>query len=144
MTVKSWVRGRLYLASSNTTEAVPLGKVVDFQHDYGLNSEDVQYAGAGVTTAISLLSSPNIAINWIRDTSENIVLTAARHWRDSGTGVKFYLYPDITGEATAYAYGYAGLEGVSLGGGAAAGVKGSFTLRPSASESVWDDALIPG
>jgi hypothetical protein len=140
---QSWVRGRLYLAISNTTEAQPLTKVVDYSHDRGLNNEDIKYAGAGVTQALSLLASPSIACNFYRDKDQNVVLAAARYWRDSGLGVKFYLYLDITGEATVYAYGYAALEGVSEGGGADAGVKGQFTLRPGP-EAVWDDAKIVG
>ena len=96
-----------------------------------------------MTTVLELLSKPGIDVNYIRDNTENIVLTAARWNRDNGTGVKFYLYLDITNEATVYAYGYAMLEGVSIEGGAADGIKGSFTMRPGP-EAVWDDARLVG
>lgn len=143
MTVKSWVKGRLYLGQSASTEASPLGKAVDFSYDMGHETEDVAYAGAAITTVLELLSKPGIDVNWVRDNTEAIVLAAARYCRDSLAGVKFYLYLDITNEATVYAYGYAMLEGVSLAGGAADGMKGSFTLRPGP-EAIWDDARLVG
>lgn len=143
MTVKSWVKGRLYLAPDSSTEASPLGKAVDFSHDMGHETEDVAYAGASITTVLELLSKPGIDVNWIRDNTETIVLNAARNCRDNLTGVKFYLYLDITNEATVYAYGYAMLEGVSLAGGATDGMKGSFTLRPGP-EAIWSDSRLTG
>ena len=85
MTLKAWLKGRLYLAPSSSTEASPLGKVVDFSYNQGQASEEVRYAGATVTTVINLLSNPQVQVNWIRDTTENLVVTAARWWRGWGT-----------------------------------------------------------
>lgn len=141
MTVKSWVKGRLYLAISNTSEASPLGKAVDFSLDMGQQTENVAYAGASVTTVLELLSEPGIDLNYVRDNSEDIVRKAARHNRDNLTGVKFYLYLDIASEATVYAYGYGMLEGVTVEGGATDGIKGSFTIKPGP-EAVWDDSML--
>jgi len=140
---KSLVRGRLYLASNHTSEAAAIFKAVDFNIDHGLQNEDVKYAGASVTTTLGLLSAPSIAVNYLRDTGQSIITDAIRWWRDNGTGVKFYLYLDITGEALIYAYGYAALEGTSLQGAADAGIRGSLTLRPGP-EDVWDDHFITG
>ena len=137
----SWVKGRLYLATSNTSEASPLAKAVDYNYDHGVNNEDVAYAGAGITTKLMLLSSPSIAINYIRDRGENLVVAATRYWKANGLGVKWYLYINLTDEATVYAYGYAAFEGVSLAGGATSGNKGAFTLVPGP-EEVWDDHLL--
>jgi len=139
----AWAKGRLYLADSNTTEATPINKAVDYQYTPGENNEDIEYAGATVGQALSLLGKPSIAVNFIRDSGQNLVIKAARHWRDNGTGVKWYLYLDLTNEASVYAYGYAALEGTQLSGAATAGQKGTFNLRPGP-EDVWDDSAIVG
>jgi len=138
----SWVRGRLYLAPDDTAAAQPLTQTIDFSFDAGLANEERPFTGARVTPRISLLSSPSIAINYNRLSTQEVVWDAARHWRANGTGVRFYLYLDTTSEATVYAYGLAGLEGVSLAGGAAAAMAGTFTLVPAEDGQTWDDTAL--
>lgn len=136
----AWLRGALYLAGDDTAAASPMAEVIDFSYDVGQNNEERPFTNPTnkVTPRIALLSSPSCAINYNRRSDESKVAAAVRHWRDNGTGVRFYLYLDVENEAAKYLYGKAGLEGVSTTGGASAALAGSFTLVPGP-EAEWSD-----
>lgn len=137
---KSWVRGRLYIGTTDTAAASPLTEAIDFSYDVGQQSEEMPFAGATVTPGCVLLSKPTLAINFNRRADGALIAAAARNVRDNGYDVRWYLYLDITNEATVYAYGF-GIPTLSLSGGAAAGMKGAFTLTPGDS-AIWDDARL--
>lgn len=137
---KSWVRGRLYIGTTDTGAASPLTEAIDFNYDYGQQSEEMPFAGASVTPSCVLLSKPTLAINFNRRADGTLIAAAVRNVRDNGYDVRWYLYLDITGEAAVYAYGF-GIPTLSLQGGAAAGMKGAFTLTPG-DTAVWDDHFL--
>ncbi len=134
---KSWKRGRLYMATTDSGAASPLTEAIDFNYDLGQQTEEMPFAGASVTPNCVLLPKPSLAINFNRRADQNLVATAARNCRDNGYDVRWYLYLDITDEAAVYAYGF-GIPTLSLQGGAAAGIKGAFTLTAGDS-AIWSD-----
>ncbi len=137
--VKSWVKGRLYLATSDSAAAYPLSEPIDFNYDTGAAMEARPYAGASTTPHIQLLNEPSLAINYNRRADQDLVGAAYRHNRDNLTGVRFYCYADTVNEALVYCYGLGLLEGVSMQGSATSGQQGSFTIK-CGPESTWDDA----
>jgi len=137
---KSWYRGRMYLAISDSAAATPITEPVDYSYDMGQNLEDMPYAGASVTPGAVMLSKPTLQINFNRRADGAVIYQAARHVRDNGTDVRWYLYLDATNEATVYAYGMGNLT-LSHQGGASAGMKGSFSLT-AGDNCIWDDHLL--
>jgi len=137
---KSWNKGRMMLAVDDTVAAGILLEPVDFNYDFGQNEEGMPAVGMSATPNIVLQATPSLQINYNRRADEDVVMKAARHNRDNLTGVRWYLYIDVTNEATKYAYGM-GIVKPSLQGAATGGVKGSFTLIPDESGTWNDDAL---